>query len=72
MKTQLTYPERQMLIDIVIISECNYKIDKSLKREIHTAEKYVSNTFKLMGLNKKMLSNVFKQAVEDIKLSCNL
>lgn len=72
MKTQLTYKEQGMVIDAVILAEQFYKLDSLLTRPHLTAEEYVDKVFELCKLDKKELSGVFEQAVEDIKLSCNL
>ena len=72
MKTQLTYKEQSMVTDVVILAEQFYKIDTYAARIILKAEEYVAKAFELCDLDKKELNGVFEQAVEDIKLSCNL
>jgi hypothetical protein len=72
MKTKLTYKEQQLVINVVILAEQFYKIDIYAARTILKAEEYVDKVFELCKLDKKELNGVFEQAVEDIKLSCNL
>lgn len=72
MRTNLNYKEQQLVIPVVILAEQFYKIDTYAARTILKAEEYVTKVFELCDLDKKELNGVFEQAVEDIKLSCNL
>ena len=72
MKANLTYKESTLLINVVIIAEQFYKLDSSFAIPNLTAEGYINRVFDLCKLDKKELAGVFEQAVEDIKLSCNL
>lgn len=72
MKTTLTPSEQHMVTSVVIIAECLFKAETLSDSPHLTAEEYVDKVFELCKLDKKELNGVFKQAVEDIKLSCNL
>lgn len=72
MKTTLTPSEQHMVTLVVIIAECLFKAETLSYRPHSTAEEYVDKVFELCKLDKKELNGVFEQAVEDIKLSCNL
>jgi hypothetical protein len=73
MKTTLTPSEQHMVTLVVIIAECLFKAETLSDRPHYsTAYEYIDKVFELCKLDKKELNGVFEQAVEDIKLSCNL